>query len=108
MKITLVEFDEFQKSLSDDWYFVDDELYVNEEFWDGNYDPSSIIDVKKDDITIAWQGPDPSPKNDTLDFLTEYKKWKNNCYVDILVVEIPKDKKDDLVKIIKELGGSCK
>lgn len=105
MKITLAEFDEFQKSLTDDWYFIDDKL--SDGFWDGNFDPTEIVDVTKGDITIAWQGKDPAPKEEYLDFLTEFKKWKAGIDFDIVTIKVPKNMKDEFMKIIKE-KGLCK
>lgn len=103
MKITLAEFDEFQKSLTDDWYFIDDNL--SDEFWDGKFDPLEVINVNKGDITIAWQGKGQFPKEEYLDFLSEFKKWKNDINFDIFTVKIPKNMRDEFMKFIKSNGG---
>lgn len=103
MKITLAEFDEFQKSLTDDWYFIDDNL--SDEFWDGKFDPLEVINVNKGDITIAWQGKGQSPKEEYLDFLSEFKKWKNDINFDIFTVKIPKNMRGEFMKFIKSNGG---
>lgn len=106
-KITLGEFDAFQKSLSDDWYFIDDGL--SDEFWDGKFDPAEIVLVGEGDITIAYQGNEELSEDEKYkDFLTEFKKWKNGINFDIVTVKIPKGKKEELLALIKERFGDVK
>lgn len=106
MKITLAEFDAFSKSLSDDWYFEGDDCFIDDEFWDGKFNPKEVIDVKRDEITLCYQGRESLSEGDKYkDFLAEFKKWKTGIDFDIVVIMIPKDKKAELVAMVKATFG---
>jgi hypothetical protein len=104
MKITLAEFDAFQKAMPDnDWYFDGDEQFVNDDFWEGVYDPQKIIDVNEGDITLCYQGDkDLSFDEQYKDFLKEFEKWKIGKDTEILVLEVPKGMSPEIKKLVSE------
>jgi len=115
MKISLAEFDAFQKQVPDDWYFEGDEAFVDEEFWKGNFDPSKTIDVRADDITMCYQGCDDSvrPEDRFKDFILEFRGWKRGSKFEIITLEIPKGMKGEIEKLVagfiedkKKKGGA--
>jgi hypothetical protein len=109
MKITLAEFDEFCKQLSNDWYFEGDECFIDEDFWDGKFDPNKVINVNKEEITLCYQGAkDKCVDESYIDFLPEFKKWKTGIDFEIVSVKIPKGKKVELMKLVKETFWSTK
>jgi hypothetical protein len=109
MKLSLGEFDAFQKSLSNDWYFEDDRL--PDEFWEGCFNPAEIITINKGDVTICYQGKyagDLYEDEIYKDCLTEFKKWKAGIDFEIVAVKIPKGKKGELLKLVVETFGDLK
>ena len=106
MKITLVEFKAFCDQLSNDWYFEGDECVISEEFWDGKFNPSDVINVNKEEITLCYQGNDDKSIDESyIDFLPEFKKWKTGIAYEYIGVKIPKGKKEELMKMITEKFG---
>ncbi|MDD3019831.1 MAG: hypothetical protein PHX61_02475 [Alphaproteobacteria bacterium] len=106
MKLTLAEFDAFQKSLSKEWYFEDDGL--PDEFWEGHFNPAEVVTINKGDVTISYQGEneqDLFEDEKHKDFFTEFRKWKTGIDFEIVAVRIPKGKKEELLKLVKEVFG---
>jgi hypothetical protein len=106
MKMTLAEFDAFQKTIPDGWYFEGDDEFIDDDFWDGKYDPEKIININKGDIYILLDSIElPKDGIDEKDFLTEFKKWKSSIDYEFVVIKIPKGKKDELIFMVKEKFG---
>lgn len=106
MRITLAEFKAFCDQLSDDWYFEGDECFIDDDFWEGKFNPSEIINVRTDEITLCYQGREDKPESEKyVDFLPLFRKWKTGIAYEIVTVEIPKGKKADLIAIVKEKFG---
>jgi hypothetical protein len=105
MKIPLAEFDAFQKQLPDGIYFGRDTDFIKDDFWDGKYDPTEIIDIKKDDITILWEGGGDIPEGIYEDFIKSFNAWKTLNKYELINVKIPKGKRIELLKMIKEKWG---
>lgn len=103
VKISLVEFKAFCDQLSKDWYFESDECFIAEEFWDGKFDPSEIITVGPDEITLCWQGKEPkSPAESYIDFLPEFLKWKRGYGFEFVVMQVPEGMKAEIESLVKE------
>ncbi len=86
MKLTLAKLDAFQKAMpDDDWYFDGDENFVNDDFWEGKFDPSVAINVKPGDISLVYQGKEHRCFDESVkDFVTEFRKWKGGCDMEVL------------------------
>lgn len=109
MKITLAEFKAFADQLSDEWYFDGDECFISEEFWDGKFNPSDVINVNKEEITLCYQGNEPRSVDESyIDFLPKFKEWKTGCAYEYIGVKIPKGNKDALMSLIKDAFGEMK
>jgi hypothetical protein len=108
MKITLAEFNAFQKQLPDGIYFDRDEYLIKDDFWDGKYDPTETIDIEKGDIIILWEGDGEIPEGIYEDFIKSFNAWKNPSKSELVNVKIPKGKKSELEQMIKEKWGEIK
>ena len=103
MKIKMIEVEKFLKTLSDDWCIEDggilDEYYRE----DGKLiNPEAIVDIKKDEISICWQGGAEKPIRDQIkDFLHEFKIWKKVNNYTYIVLEIDKSRLDEVTEILK-------
>jgi hypothetical protein len=101
--ITLAEFNAFAKQLSDDWYFEGDECFIDEAFWDGKFDPSEVITVGPDEITLCWQGDTSESQDESyIDFLPEYLKWKRGYGYEFVVLQVPEGMKAEIESLVKE------
>jgi hypothetical protein len=100
--LTLAEFDAFQKQTGDDWYFEGDEGYVSDAFWEGVFDPAEVITVQPEHIYLIYQGEEPDKNAECLDFVVEFEKWRTGLDYEIVAVEIPKGKKEELLALVKE------
>jgi hypothetical protein len=109
MKLTLAEFKSFSDALPPGWYFEGDEGFIPDELWDdGIYDPTEVIDVKKFDISILWEGDGDPPVgtfDGCLDFITEFKKWEKKSTDEIVSVTVPKERYAEFKEYVTQIGG---
>lgn len=103
VEITLAEFKVFADQLSDDWYFEGDECLIDEMFWEGKFDPSEVITVGPEEITLCYQGREHKSQDESyIDFLPEFLKWKRGYGFEFVVMKVPQGMKSEVESLIKE------
>jgi hypothetical protein len=104
MKIQILDIIEFLKTIDDEWYIEDDGILDEymDEGWEKPLDPRSKITIDKDDIWIMYQGDE---HHEDKEFLTEFKKWKTGRDSIYIVLEIDKDKLDEVTETLKKITG---
>ncbi len=107
IKLTKQEWEDFWKVLGKDWYMEDDDV------------PEYVDSLKKSDVfeftngMLCRQGKDRSSEvlglisayDDNLCLEEIFLKWRKNHDTVTIVVRIKKDKLNDLLSVIKQVGG---
>ena len=102
LTITLAEVKTFIDSLSDDWYIEGGEEVFTDDFYDGKFEPGQEIVIPKDSIAICYQGEDDHLSIDDFnDFVSAFKKWKQEQTTEFVTFEIPKGMKEEVNKLVK-------
>jgi hypothetical protein len=107
MKIPILEILEFLKTIDDKWYVEDGGILDEhmDEGWEKPLDPGSKVNINKDDIWIMYQGDDDLRDHEDKDFLSEFKKWKTGRDSVFIVLEVDKNKLDEVTETLKKIGG---
>lgn len=98
----LIQFlDEAWPEPVDHWYW-DNDLF--EDRPNGEPDPEKTYDT--DELgPIMYQGPGDDPSGDGYDIAKLVRKWRKEKKSETYAVEIPKGKKDGLVKFLDAING---
>jgi len=99
LTITLAEAKSFIDSLSDDWYIEGGEEVFTDEFYAGKFEPGQEIVIPNGSVAICYQG-DNCVEEEIKDFVSTFKKWKQEQTTEFVTFEIPKGMKKEVTKLV--------